>query len=162
MTWNVASWSIAAEWWTYIFAIGFIPLLIKGNTRINIISPILALVGLTFIASQNPEFSLNAIYGLGTLRCIFGFTIGIGVYQAYSILVNISTIWRKDWLFYIVLLCSMSILHFGLYDILVIPFFGALILCASLNKGLPSKLLNSQPLLFLGNISYSIYLIHLF
>ncbi len=162
LAWNVASWSIAAEWWTYIFAIGLIPLLNKVNTRITIISIILALSGLAFIASKNPEFSINAIYGLGTLRCVFGFTIGIGVYQAYSKLANKKTIWCKDWLFYIMFLCSLSVLHFDLYDIIVIPFFGAFILCASLNKGLPSKILNSKPLLFLGNISYSVYLIHLF
>lgn len=162
LTWNVASWSIAAEWWTYIFAIGLIPFLNKGNIRINFISTLVALLGLAFIASQNPEFNINAIYGLGTLRCVFGFTIGIGAYQAYSVLTNKETIWSKDWLFHIMFLCSLSVLHFDLYDIIVIPFFGAFILCASLNKGLPSKLLNSKPLLFLGDISYSIYLIHLF
>ncbi|NMH89048.1 acyltransferase family protein [Flavivirga algicola] len=160
--WNVGSWSIAAEWWTYILAIGLIPLLNKSKNLISIISTILALLGFVFIASQNSKFKLDEFYGLGTLRCVFGFTIGIGVYQVYSTLVNKETIWSKDWLFYIMLLCSLSVLHFNLYDIIVIPFFGAFILCTSLNKGLPSKLLNSRPLLFIGNISYSIYLIHLF
>ena len=160
--WNVGSWSIAAEWWTYIFAILLIPLLNKVNKRINIVATILALLGYVFITTQNPKFMLDEFYGLGTLRCIFGFTIGIGVYQAYSILTNKVTTWSKDWLFYIILLCALSVLHFDLYDVLVIPFFAAIILCASLNKGLPYKLLNSKPLLFLGNISYSIYLIHLF
>ncbi len=159
--WNVGSWSIAAEWWTYIFAIGLIPLLNKRSNRISIISTILALLGFVFIASQNPKFKLDEFYGLGTLRCVFGFTIGIGVYQLYAILVNKKTIWSKDWFFYIMLLCALSVLHFNLYDIMAIPFFGAFILCASLNQGVPYKLLNSRPLLFLGNISYSTYLIHL-
>ncbi|WP_298476961.1 acyltransferase [uncultured Maribacter sp.] len=160
--WNVGSWSIAAEWWTYIFAIGLIPLLNKGKNLIHILALILALLGFIFIANQNPNLSIDEFYGLGTLRCIFGFTIGINVYQAYSILFNKVSIWSKDWLFYAMLLCSLSVLHFDFYDVIVIPFFGAFILCASLNKGLPSKILNSKPLLFLGNISYSVYLIHLF
>ncbi len=159
--WNVGSWSIAAEWWTYIFAIGLIPLLNKGKILISIISSILALLGFVFITSQNPHLTLDEFYGLGTLRCVFGFTIGIGVYQAYLILVNKKTIWSKDWLFLVTLLCALSVLHFNMYDVIVIPFFAVFILCASLNKGLPAKLLNSKPLLFLGNISYSVYLIHL-
>lgn len=160
--WNVGSWSIAAEWWTYIFAIALIPLLNKGKNIRSVISVLLALAGFVFITSQNPKFKLDEFYGLGTLRCVFGFTIGIGVYQAYKALKNKETIWSKDWLFYIMVLCSLSVMHFNVYDVIVIPFFAAFILCASLNKGLPFKLLNSKPLLFLGNISYSIYLIHLF
>ena len=160
--WNVASWSIAAEWWTYIFAIGLIPLLNKGKKSLSIISIILALLGFVYIVNQHPKLMLDEFYGLGTLRCVFGFTIGIAVYQAYKFLVNKETIWRKDWLFYIISFSALSVMHFNLYPVLVIPFFGASILCASLNKGLPFKLLNSKPLLFLGNISYSIYLIHLF
>lgn len=159
--WNVSSWSIAAEWWTYIFAIGLIPLLNKGKKSISIISVLLALLGFIFIAYQNPKFMLDEFYFLGTLRCVFGFTIGIIVYQAYKVLVDKETLWNKDWLFYLMFLCTLSVLHFDLFDVLVIPFFATLILCASLNKGLPSKLLNTKPLLFLGNISYSIYLIHL-
>jgi peptidoglycan/LPS O-acetylase OafA/YrhL len=160
--WNVASWSIAAEWWTYIFAIGLIPLLNKGKKSLSIISIILALLGFVYIVNQHPKLMLDEFYGLGTLRCVFGFTIGIAVYQAYKFLVNKETIWRKDWLFYIISFSALSVMHFNLYPVLVIPFFGASILCASLNKGLPFKLLNSKPLFFLGNISYSIYLIHLF
>ncbi|WP_298537122.1 acyltransferase [uncultured Algibacter sp.] len=160
--WNVGSWSIAAEWWTYILAIGLIPLLNKGHKHLNIVSGILAFFGFVFIAYQNPEFKLDEFYGLGTLRCIFGFTIGIVVYQVYSILVHKQSIWSKDWMFYIMLLGSLSVLHFNLYDVIVIPFFGAFILCAALNNGRPYKWLNSKPLIFLGNISYSTYLIHLF
>ncbi|RKR14245.1 peptidoglycan/LPS O-acetylase OafA/YrhL [Maribacter vaceletii] len=160
--WNVGSWSIAAEWWTYIFAIALIPLLNKSKTHLSIIFTILALLGYVYIAYKNPNFTLDEFYGLGTLRCIFGFTIGMNVYQAYKTLINKETIWRKDWLFYIMVLGALSVLHFNLFNVLVIPFFGGFILCASLNNGLPSRLLNSKPLLFLGDISYSIYLIHLF
>jgi peptidoglycan/LPS O-acetylase OafA/YrhL len=160
--WNVGSWSIAAEWWTYIIAIGLIPLLNKKKKYRSIFSTILALLGYVFITYQNPKFTMDEFYGLGTLRCIFGFTIGIAIYQAYLTLIPKTSIWSKDWLFCTTLLCVLSVLHFDLYDVLIIPFFSVFILCASLNQGIPSKVLNSKPLLFLGNISYSVYLIHLF
>ncbi|MFH6768758.1 acyltransferase [Gaetbulibacter aquiaggeris] len=161
-SWNVASWSVAAEWWTYIVAIGLIPLLNKGFTRYTILAFILALSGMVFITFQTPDNSINAIFALGTVRCIFEFTIGIGVYQAYKSLLNKKSFWSKDWFLYVILLCLIATLNFGIYDVVVIPFFGAFILCASLNTGRPYKLLNTKPLVFLGDISYSIYLIHLF
>ncbi|MFY0598229.1 MAG: acyltransferase [Cyclobacteriaceae bacterium] len=160
--WNVGSWSIAAEWWTYIFAIGLIPLLSKARNQIVNIFAILCFFGFVFVAYQNPKFTLDEFYGLGTLRCVFGFTIGIAVCRAYSVLVNKETIWSKDWVFYLMVICSLSVLHFGIYDVVVIPFFGFFILSGALNKGHPSRLLNLKPLVFLGNISYSVYLIHLF
>ena len=161
-SWNVPSWSVAAEWWTYIVAIGLIPLLNRGSVRYTILAFILALSGMVFITYQTPDYTLNAIFALGTVRCIFGFTIGIGLYQAYKSLLNRKSIWAKDWFLYVILICLIAILNFGIYDVVVIPFFGAFILCTSLNTGLPYKLLNTKPLVFLGDISYSIYLIHIF
>jgi len=159
-SWNLPSWSVAAEWWTYIVAIGLIPLLNKGLSKYTGISIILALAGMVFITFQLPYYSLNAIFGLATLRSILGFTIGIGVYQAYKSLLNKKSIWQKDWLFYLLILCVIAILHFGIYDVVIIPFFATVILCASLNRGKPSQFLITKPLLLLGNISYSIYLLH--
>lgn len=161
-SWNVPSWSVAAEWWTYIVAIGLIPLLNNGFKRSTVISFTLALSGLVYISFQSPENTLNAIFALGTVRCVFGFTIGIGVYQAYKELWDKNSIWSKDWVFYVILLCMLAALNFGIYDVAVIPFFGTFILCASLNKGVPYILLNTKPLLFIGDISYSIYLSHAF
>lgn len=40
--------------------------------------------------------------------------------------------------------------------------FALLILCAALNSGVPAQVLNSRPLRFLGDISYSIYLLQMF
>ena len=162
LAWNVASWSIAAEWWTYIIAIGLIPFLNKSSKTILIIAMVLAVSGYVFISSRSPNLSINSIYALGTLRCVFGFTIGIGVYHAYLVLANKTTLWNTNWWLCLCFISALLVLHFNLYDVLVIPLFGGCILCASLNTGWPSKILNSKPLLFLGHISYSIYMIHLF
>jgi len=160
IAWNVPSWSIAAEWWTYIIAVILIPFLNKGNYLKITIFTILALLGLLTISIL--ESGLDTIFEFGTLRCVFGFTIGIGIYQAYKIYRVRESIWNKDFMIYITVLCSLLVLHFDLYDVIVIPFFSMFILSASLNKGVPCKLLNTKPMVFLGDISYSIYLIHVF
>ena len=58
------------------------------------------------------------------------------------------------------LLCTL--LHFAGPDFTIVPLFALLILTAVSNKGRPAPLLNSAPFLWLGNISYSLYLIHWF
>ena len=96
------------------------------------------------------------------MRCLFEFSIGVSIYQFYKRIKGTQSVWASDWMLYLVGIGVILNLHFDIYQILIIPFFAAFLLCASLNKGLPSRILNAKPLVFLGNISYSIYLIHVF
>ncbi|MEO1383498.1 MAG: acyltransferase [Bacteroidota bacterium] len=83
--WNVPSWSIAAEWWVYILAVGFFPLLNRGFNWRTIVSWALALAGLTLMVLNHPDGKLDEIFELATVRCLCSFLIGIGVYQVYEI-----------------------------------------------------------------------------
>ena len=161
-SWNLPSWSIAAEWWTYIIAIFLIPVLNKGFSRTTIISWILAIAGLLALAFFGGLGNLDYTLDFGTLRCVLEFTIGIGVYQVYSKLHGSESVWKSDWAFYAAVAGTILLLHLDIHDVLVIPFFGAVILSAALNQGKPYKFLNLKPLKFLGDISYSIYLMQLF
>jgi peptidoglycan/LPS O-acetylase OafA/YrhL len=51
-------------------------------------------------------------------------------------------------------------LHFGAPDLLIVSLFAALVLLAVSNTGAFAKLANTGPLIWLGEISYSLYLIH--
>jgi peptidoglycan/LPS O-acetylase OafA/YrhL len=73
-----------------------------------------------------------------------------------------ASFWKNDWAFYISVAGSYVLLHLDIHDVLVLVFFGGVILSASLNSGRPYKFLNIKPLQFLGDISYSIYLLQLF
>src|SRR5260370_27779382 len=53
-------------------------------------------------------------------------------------------------------------LHLGDPDLAIIPLLPVLILAAVRNTGRFSPLLNSPPLVWLGDISYSLYLLHWF
>lgn len=160
VAWNVPSWSIAAEWWVYIVAILIIPFLNKRAVMLkNISAFIVALAGL-FIISQNG--SLNLTLELGILRCLFGFIIGIVVYQVYKTMKNFNkSIFNSDIALILSCLVVVFLNHLDLYDFITIPFFALIILSASLNNGTSKRVLNIKPLQFLGDISYSFYLLHL-
>jgi peptidoglycan/LPS O-acetylase OafA/YrhL len=51
-------------------------------------------------------------------------------------------------------------LHFGAPDLLIVSLFVALVLLAVSNTGGFAKLVNTGPLIWLGEISYSLYLVH--
>jgi len=54
------------------------------------------------------------------------------------------------------------LLHIAAPDLGIIALFPLLILTAVRNKGWLARLLNSAPLVWLGDISYSVYLLHWF
>jgi peptidoglycan/LPS O-acetylase OafA/YrhL len=61
-----------------------------------------------------------------------------------------------------VVLLLAALLHLAAADLVIIPLFPLLILAAVRNTGRLSPLLNSPPLVWLGDISYSLYLLHWF
>jgi len=161
-SWNLPSWSIAAEWWTYLLAVFIIPYINKGFSRITYVFWGLSVVGLFLLAQYGGKGNLDYTIDFGTLRCLFEFTLGLGIYQVYKKLKDSKTFWKSDWAFYISILGAYLFLHLNIHDLFVIVFFGGIILSASLNTGLPYRILNIKPLKFLGDISYSVYLLQLF
>jgi peptidoglycan/LPS O-acetylase OafA/YrhL len=59
-----------------------------------------------------------------------------------------------------VLAATLGSLHLGAPDLLIVSLFAALVLVAVSNSGAFAKLLNIGPLIWLGEISYSLYLLH--
>ena len=161
-SWNLPSWSIAAEWWTYLIAIFIIPYVNKGYSKMTYVFWALSLAGLLILIQYGGKGNLDYTLSYGTLRCLFEFTLGLGIYQVYKKVKDTNSFWKSDWAFYISVFGAYLFLHLNLNDVLVIIFFGAIILSASLNQGIPYRILNIKPLKFLGDISYSVYLLQLF
>ena len=59
-----------------------------------------------------------------------------------------------------VLAATLIGLHFGAPDLLIVSLFAALVLLSVSNTGAFAKLVDTWPLIRLGEISYSLYLVH--
>ena len=78
LTWNTPSWSISAEFWTYIlFAL---IVLLAPRYRTIVFAATAALGAATLVAFS--QHGMDATYDLGLPRCIFGFSVGYLVYWA--------------------------------------------------------------------------------
>lgn len=164
--WNQPAWSISVEFVIYCIFPFILFLLLKTKPKtdaiIYLISSILMLLLIKFTSG-----TLSTIIGIPSIaRCGLECVMGIITYKVYR-----SHQYQKylklDFLAIVTAIVIAAIMHIwvdrphGLYDWLTLPAFSILILALANNRnGLIFKLMNSSLLLYLGTISYSIYMVH--
>ncbi|AZQ61712.1 acyltransferase [Flammeovirga pectinis] len=159
LSWNMPSWSIGAEWETYLLSVFFLPYLGRQNKIALVSSSLLAYFGLYFLVRLHPNHSLDITWDYGFLRCLFSFVIGVNLYRVYT--------WKhgkeqlsKDYVFVGLLVTIFLGFHFKFYDLIFIPLFSLLIVAAAYNNTKVKSILEKPFFEYIGKISYSIYLIH--
>jgi peptidoglycan/LPS O-acetylase OafA/YrhL len=163
LTWNLPSWSISVEFYTYaVFAIALLLL----RCRTYIFSAFVILLAPIFL--QKFVGQIDTDYDYGFIRCLFGFFIGVACYDVYLLITrkerirgNISAAMSLIEICSIGLVVSFVCL-FGSGPISIgAPLvFGLTVIVFSLEKGVVSKILKARPFVFLGALSYSIYMVH--
>lgn len=163
LTWNFPSWSISAEVWTYaVFAL--VALRTAGSpSRRALFAGTIALAVWLALAFGNGRGMISTdIYGIG--RCFLGFFTGVlaewlhrtgSVRTLASGRAELPTALVASLLLYAV--ADAPSLRF------VAPFvFMTLVIAHAEDRGPLSRLLSGRPMQWLGQLSYSIYLSHLF
>jgi peptidoglycan/LPS O-acetylase OafA/YrhL len=170
--WNIPSWSISAEWGAYLL----FPFLTLWISRRRKWAPILLAIGVVVawccieyvLPRKNPlnpaipvPHNLNTTFDYGWLRGIAGFSAGMVMYRLYR-LSGVDRVMGSDTVSVLILLLVAAGLHFAINDALVVSLFAALVLNFALNNGALHRVCNNRVLQYLGDISYSIYLMQIF
>lgn len=170
LTWNVPSWSIAAEFWVYIiaaFAFRHV-----GAGRSGLLAATAILCASAMILRGAPF--LNLAHDGAVIRCLYGFCIGALAWAAFtrdtarpvswitaiSSRATFSTILEITVIAAAVMAVSVS--DGGALTIAMPPLFGICVLILAQQGGLLSALLSRKLPVWLGSISYSIYMTHSF
>lgn len=157
--WNYASWSISAEWHSYLL---FPILVINYRTRSNkaLLATLVVcagVVGLTDLTSGSGNIS-NTIVVL--LRCLPEFISGIVLY--FLLERGCLPKWTSHditfWLSAAILLVFEWV---HVPDGIMVCMLGIILLTSATNRGRSAALLNCHVFAYLGYISYSLYMVQM-
>lgn len=155
-TWNIPSWSISVEW-----AVCGLFVLISLWRRPLLAAGALALLGfaiqvwISLLPVQPPEGHTAFARGL------YGFFLGVLIHRAFAA--------RRaaggeipGWVEWLTPALLVAALMFKVWELPAVPplFFGALVFIFAFESGPLSRLLKVRPLTWLGEVSYSVYLVH--
>jgi peptidoglycan/LPS O-acetylase OafA/YrhL len=158
---NVASWSISAEFLVYIL----FPLMVWQVRRRPVVLNLLIVVGLIglMIAGRN-AFGLRpwyqATHDLGALRAIPSFLLGVIIHRAaLTSLSKLSLSWPTAHGLFVI---SLLALHIQAPAELVIALFGIFIVTAiKAEEAQPNTILAGNLGRELGSASYALYMVHM-
>ena len=159
LAWNYPAWSISIEFLAYFLFPLALPLIALANGRKRLIFASVAFSCLCLFACLG-HGDFNQWNGpITLLRCLPEFIIGALLYAGFR-----DSVWpnwlRRDDAIAAVLCGMLVLLHVGAADLIIVAGFPLLILSAVMNAGRIAPIVNSAPLVWLGNVSYSLYLAH--
>jgi peptidoglycan/LPS O-acetylase OafA/YrhL len=159
LSWNIASWSIGAEMTAYILfpiiaiSISNISSQVTRSSVLLIMSATLYFGLFSLVSSQ----SLDHTFNFGFIRGLAGFILGLALFSSkHCFTLEISTTCAMRVASWLGIILSM---YLSWSDYLIIPFF-AMLIYSYANHEVGSSILQGKALIYLGKISFSIYLVH--
>lgn len=162
-SWNVPSWTISGEWFAYIVFPFFVFMMVRLPVFVRAVVLACVVLGLMFSYNANSCSGIGDCIGeLGLFRCVGGFVMGVMVYNVRRVAIH----WGRA-VSVLMLVVAVAALYLnaraGLENYWVIPTMFALALLGVLGfDSVFHRVLNMRPLVYLGDISYSVYLTHAF
>ena len=171
LTWNGPSWSISAEMWTYVL-FGLALLALGRRLWIVLVPAIVA--GPVILYLYSPHL-MDATYDYGFVRCIYGFSLGALLHR-----LTISDLLRRraaavaapgmsrlGWTIaeiaaVVAIMAFVAVLARGPWGLAAPVLFAAALWLFANERGLVSAALKRPAFLWLGALSYGIYMVHIF
>lgn len=163
LAWNVPSWSISSEWFVYLFfplmAFGLRKL--RGGVFMHLVAIVMLAVLLDLIYWQSGLYSLGAdIPRMALVRTMLEFLMGVLIGSLFVHHKAFLEKYRSVALAGFLVLCALYTTA-PIRDYSLIPMaFALLIAYLSVSTSWITALLSTQPLVYLGEISYSTYMVH--
>lgn len=157
-TWNIPSWSISVEWWTYVL-FPFVAAFAQRYMRPGAAVPTLGVsIGL-FILLATSHGSMSITVGLAFIRCLIGFAAGSCLYTIFATRRMVRPTGKINIVILVAIFIVLACLPSPVSDILAFIGFCALVYVSSIDVD-KRDWLHHPILIWLGDISYSIYLWH--
>lgn len=164
--WNEPAWSISVEFVVYTLFPFILYFVLRFKPQSDLFFYVCTLLAL-FLLIKFTRGNLDSIIGLPSIaRCSLESILGIITYKVYQ-RINYQNRVIPIAITAITMLWILGVMHSwtdnyrGIHDWLILPACSLLILAVSNQSHRASaKILNSRFLIYLGTISYSIYMVH--
>ncbi|MDB5509598.1 MAG: acyltransferase 3 [Hyphomicrobiales bacterium] len=161
--WNHPSWSISAEFWTYLL---FAAICLSFRANFAKGALLVAAVSMAIVVSVSHS-GMDVTFAYGIFRCIAGFFVGGVTYLAF---IRWSARWtasagRSTWIETVCVCLAIAFVWFagrGPVSFAAPLVFAGLVFIFAHERGAVSRLLKGRAPQFLGELSYSIYMVALF
>ena len=161
LSWNFPAWSISVEFFTYM--IFFACISVWRNMSDLALCLGLSVLCYSILYTNNPD-SLLKTYDWGLIRCLGGFFLGSAIYRisqkvTYKPSILVATLAEALTVSLMLILVLKSVTVN--YQLAAFISFALVILTFSIQEtGLVTRVMTIRPILFLGSLSYSIYMTH--
>ncbi len=159
-TWNGPSWSIGAEFYTYLVFAG---VLIFAGKRAWLLAAAISATGAAIIATFSPHY-MGASYDYGFFRCLYGFFMGLVLYEIYRRREAADGARRGASMREAAILLGVAIFvgfaNEGALTLLAPFLFAGAVYIFAFERGIFSRTLSLPVFRYMGERSYSIYMVH--
>ena len=171
---NFPSWSLSGEWGAYLILPLYLFVVGRFRSRaIHILLVAVLMAGLVEYARAFGHGTLDLLRERGGLeRCLFQVGIGVSLFQLHDLIRKQNSLRDGkgasvlpklfDAAAALSFVAVFVIFTYSNNDLYFVPVAGVLIFCLSLSEGPFSKFLSLRPMVLLGEISFSIYMLHAF
>ena len=158
-TWNTPSWSISVEFYTYVV---FGLAVVIFRRRLIVLSAILSIGGLLALALLSNAY-LGTTTQWGFARCLYGFFLGVIIFHIEARLPKptVALATGAEFILTIAVVAFVWLVGPSALSFLAPQLFAVVVLVFAKEAGLVSRALKTRPFLWLGEHSYTIYMIHL-
>lgn len=162
MSWNYVSWSISAEWFAYLLFLPMSMLFVRWQVRSSL-KLLGAMAFLVFMVVASPSVFgrdlTQLTHDFGNMRILPEFILGIALYH-FSNDHDVDAV-LGPWLLALAVIALAAIAHYDLNGFWAVVLL-AFIIFASSSLERQGKLgfLGNRVLVYLGETSYSLYMLH--
>jgi peptidoglycan/LPS O-acetylase OafA/YrhL len=158
--WNAPSWSISAEWFAYLLFPLLAPALMRVRERAIALLIAVGALAATAILFTIADWTLNTWVGAPALTRVFGeFLCGAALCRAVALSPESARL-SGDILATGAFLAFLFGASAGVADFALVAFLALTILGAATSQRFVTRVLGSRPFVWLGEISYSVYMVH--
>jgi peptidoglycan/LPS O-acetylase OafA/YrhL len=161
-TWNVPSWSISVEWFMYLLFPLVVPFLLLVQSEVFAFVLAAAALVIMSAAFLSLGFGLDSWTGAPALLRVAGeFLCGAALCRAINIGAPLGERrWNGDMVGFIGFAGFLVGASLGLSDFLLVGSLAFTVMGAATAVGSFHRLIGSRPAVWIGEISFSIYMVH--